>query len=315
MWTAWTRCWESSDAMKRDLLTIRDLKREEILGLIRRALEIKRSGRRAGGALAGRTLGLIFEKSSTRTRVSFETAMLRSGGRTVFMHSSDTQIARDEPVADTARVLSRYLDGLVVRAYSQAMVEEMAEWAEIPVINALTDSFHPCQILSDLMTITEKRGGLEGLRAAWIGDGNNVARSWINAASVVGFDLTLACPPAYAPGADVLDRAGANVRVVSDPEEAARGAHALNTDAWASMGQEEEWERRRRDFQGYRVDRALVKAAAPDVLVMHCLPAHRGEEINEEVLEGPESVVFDQAENKMHLHQALLEMLLGDDGD
>lgn len=296
--------------MKRDLLTIRDLQREEILDLIERALEIKRSDLRMTGVLSGRTLGLIFEKSSTRTRVSFETAMFRSGGRTVFMHSSATQIARDEPVADTARVLSRYLDGLAVRTYSQEMVEEMARWADIPVINALTDSYHPCQILSDLMTVVEKLGGLEGVRVTWIGDGNNMARSWVNAASVLGFDLTLACPQGYDPGAEVMDRAGENVRLVADPREAAAGAHVLNTDAWASMGQEEEWDRRRRDFQGYQVNRALVEAADPEVMVMHCLPAHRGEEITDEVLEGPRSVVFDQAENKMHLHQALLEMLV-----
>jgi ornithine carbamoyltransferase len=256
---------------------------------------------------------LIFDKSSTRTRVSFETAMFRCGGRTIFLHSSDTQIARDEPVEDTARVLARYLDGLVIRTYSQAFVEEMAGWADIPVINALTDRFHPCQILSDLMTVVEKRGTLNGLKAAWVGDGNNVAHSWINASALLGFELVLACPPGYGPDRDVLDAAGDSVRVVDSPLQAARGAHVLNTDAWASMGQELEREKRVRDFQGYQVDDTLVKAADSEVLVMHCLPAHRGEEIAAGVLEGPRSVVFDQAENKLHLHQALLEWLIGSD--
>lgn len=297
--------------MKRDLLTIRDLSKEEILFLIDRGLEIKRSGRGADGVLAGKTIALLFDKSSTRTRVSFETAMFRCGGRTIFLQSIDTQIARDEPVEDTARVLSRYLDGLVIRTYSQDLVEQMARWADIPVINALTDQYHPCQILSDLMTIVEKRGGLEGLSVAWIGDGNNVAHSWINAASILGFELVLACPSGYGPDEALLSGAGPNVRLVDRPSEAARGAHILNTDVWFSMGQEMEQERRIQDFQGFQVNAELIDAASPDVLVMHCLPAHRGEEITEDALEGHRSVVFDQAENKMHLHQALLEWLLG----
>lgn len=296
--------------MKRDLLTLRDVTSDEIRDLIRRTLEIKGAGVRVTGALSGRTLGLIFDKSSTRTRVSFETAMYRSGGQTLFMQSADTQIARDEPIRDTARVLSRYLDGLAIRTYSQERVEEMARWASIPVINALTDRYHPCQILSDLVTIVEKRGSLEGVRVAWIGDGNNVAHSWINAASLLDFELVLACPPGYRPDAGVLDQAGSGVRLTDTPQEAARSAHVINTDVWASMGQEEEREQRLQAFQGFCVDADLVAAAEPDVLVMHCLPAHRGEEITEEVLEGPRSVVFDQAENKLHLHQAVLEWLL-----
>ena len=299
---------------KRDLLTLRDLTAGEILFLIGRGLEIKRTGGTVG-PLAGKTIGLIFDKSSTRTRVSFETAMFRCGGQTIFLQSADTQIARDEPVEDTARVLSRYLDGLVIRTYSQELVEQMARWADIPVINALTDRFHPCQILSDLLTVTEKRGGLEGIKVAWIGDGNNVAHSWINASALLGFELVLACPPGYGPDEELLSRAGPNVRLAATPAEAARGAHVLNTDVWASMGQETEREKRLRDFQGFRVDAALVQEAHPDVLVMHCLPAHRGEEITGDVLEGPRSVVFDQAENKLHLHQALLEWLLGGEGD
>jgi len=299
--------------MKKDFLTIRDLTAVDIEGLIQRALEIKRAEKKVTRALAGKALGLLFDKSSTRTRVSFQTAMIRCSGQTIVMHASETQIARDEPVKDTARVLSRYLDGLVIRTYSQELLEEMAHWASIPIINALTDLYHPCQILSDMTTIVERRGGLDGVRVAWVGDGNNVANSWVNAASVMGFELVLACPPAYRPPRKVLEGAGPGVRLVEDPMEAARGAHVINTDAWFSMGQEREREKRLADFQGYQVNKALVDAAEPGALVMHCLPAHRGEEITEDVLEGPSSVVFDQAENKMHLHQALLERLLTSD--
>ncbi len=301
---------ETQPAMNKDFLTIRDLTREEILGLIDRALEIKRAGGDTGRPFTGAVLGLIFDKASTRTRISFETAMFRLGGQTLFLARGDTQLSRDEPIEDTARVLSRYLDVLAIRTYSQELIEEMARWSRIPVINALTDDYHPCQVLSDLMTVTEKRGPLRGLKAAWVGDGNNMAHSWINAARVLGFQLTLACPPGYHPKAEILDGSGDNISVVEDPLEAVRGADVINTDVWASMGQEEERKRRVKDFQGFRVDARLVAAARPDVLVMHCLPAHRGEEISADVLEGSHSVVFDQAENKMHLHQALLEKLL-----
>lgn len=295
--------------MKKDLLTLRDLSREEILALIQRALEIKR-GKAVERRFVGKVLGLIFVKASTRTRVSFQTAMYRLGGSTIFMTGAETQVSRNEPVRDTARVLSRYLDILAVRTFKQEEVEEMAAWAEIPVINALTDLYHPCQILSDMMTVKEKLGRLEGIRVAWVGDGNNVANSWINAAAIVGFKLVLACPEGYEPYGEVLSRAGANVKVVRDPREAVEGADVINTDVWASMGQEKEAEKRRIAFRGYHVTSSLVEKAKKNALVMHCLPAHRGEEIAEEVLEGPNSVVFDQAENKMHLHQALLEALL-----
>lgn len=296
--------------MKKDVLTLRDLTAGEILGLIERAIEIKRGGRKPQKRFEGKVLGLMFVKASTRTRVSFQTAMFRLGGSTIFMTGTDTQISRNEPVRDTARVLSRYLDILAVRTYRQAELEEMAYWASIPVINALTDMYHPCQILSDLMTVEEKTGRLDNFKAAWIGDGNNVANSWINAASILGFELTLACPDGYRPDAGVLAAAGPNVKVVKEPIEAAEGADVINTDVWASMGQEKEAEQRKIAFKDYQVSRSLVKRARPGAIVMHCLPAHRGEEIEEEVLEGPNSVVFDQAENKMHLHQALLETLL-----
>jgi ornithine carbamoyltransferase len=295
--------------MKRDFLTVRALTGEEILFLVRRGLELKR-GEGDGSVLRGRILGLIFQKASTRTRVSFEAAMFRLGGQTLFMTSADTQMSRAEPIKDTARVLSRYVDAMAIRTYSQAMVEEMAFWAEIPVINALTDLYHPCQVLSDLMTVQEKKGRVHDLRVAWVGDGNNVAHSWIEAAKVLGFDLVLACPPGYEPAEKVLEGAGPNVRVVTDPREAVSKADVINTDVWTSMGQDAERDKRLLDFQAFRIDDALIGLAEPDAIVMHCLPAHRGEEITESVLEGPHSVVFDQAENKMHLHQALLEWLI-----
>lgn len=296
--------------MKKDVLTLRDLTGDEILGLIERAIEIKRGGGKPQRRFEGKVLGLMFVKASTRTRVSFQTAMFRLGGSTIFMTGADTQISRNEPVKDTARVLSRYLDILAVRTYRHEELEEMANWASIPVINALTDKYHPCQILSDLMTVKEKIGRLDNFKAAWIGDGNNVANSWINAASMLGFELVLACPDGYRPDEGILGAAGRNVRVVKEPIEAAEGADVINTDVWASMGQETEAEQRKIVFKDYRVTASIVGRARPDAIVMHCLPAHRGEEIDENVLEGHHSVVFDQAENKMHLHQALLETLL-----
>ena len=301
--------------MKKDLLTIRDLTRDEALALIDRGLEIKKAGRRMDRPLSGYTLGLMFEKVSTRTRVSFEVAMFRLGGHTLFLSKNDTQMSRDEAIKDTARVLSRYLDVLAVRAYAHEQVEEMARWTDIPVINALTDQYHPCQVLSDLMGIKERKVDLRNVKVAWIGDGNNMTHSWINAADILGFELRLACPKDYCPRPEVLEGAGENVRLVEDPADAVVGVDVINTDVWTSMGQDAERDQRLLDFQGFQVNRSLVGLAKPDVLVMHCLPAHRGEEISEEVLEGPHSVVFDQAENKMHFHQALLETLLLYKGD
>jgi ornithine carbamoyltransferase len=296
--------------MKKDFLTVLDLSKQEIFELIEVGLRFKREGRQVKRSLVGYTLGLIFDKASTRTRVSFETAMFRLGGQALFLSKAETQMARDETVPDTARVLSRYLDALVIRTYSQELVEEMAKWAEIPVINALTDRYHPCQVLSDLMTVMEKKGHIEGLKVAWVGDGNNVAHSWIEAAHILGFELSLACPPGYHPESEIIAKAGDRVIVVGDPREAVRGADVINTDVWASMGQESQRKKRIMDFEGFQVDESLVKLGKPDVLVMHCLPAHREEEITSGVLEGPHSVVFDQAENKLHLHMALLEKLI-----
>src|SRR4030042_432329 len=296
--------------MKKDLLTIRDLSKEDIITLIDRGIELKTKGRKPERNLTGRILGLMFNKASTRTRVSFEVAMLRLGGETLFLSMADTQMGRAETIEDTARVLSRYIDKLAISTYSQEVVEEMARWADIPVINALTDLYHPCQVLSDLMTIKDKKGGLENLKIAWIGDGNNVAHSWINAARVIGFNLVLACPPGYHPLPEVLGGSGPNIRLVDDPRDAADGAAVINTDVWTSMGQEDQRAKRWAAFRGFKVNMALVNLGKPTVLVMHCLPAHREEEITSEVLEGPSSVVFDQAENKLYLHEALLEGLL-----
>jgi len=296
--------------MKKDLLTIRDLTKDEILALIDRGLEAKKAGRKTKSSLSGYILGLLFDKTSTRTRVSFETAMFRLGGNTIFLSRKDTQLSRNEPVKDTARVLSGYLDAITIRTYSQDLVEEMAHWASIPVINALTDKYHPCQILSDLMTIKNKKGTLNDLKVAWIGDGNNVANSWINAAGILGFELSLACPPAYQPDPQVLKGSGKNIRLVETPQKAVNGADVISTDVWTSMGQDDEKDQRLKDFQGFQVNKSLMELSKQDVLIMHCLPAHRGEEITTEILEGSNSVVFDQAENKMYLHQALLEKLL-----
>ncbi|MDB9823350.1 ornithine carbamoyltransferase [Deltaproteobacteria bacterium] len=296
--------------MEKNLLTIRELDKVDIMALINRGLGLKAKGREAEGPLKGCILGLMFDKASTRTRVSFEAAMFRLGGQTLFLSRADTQMSRDETIADTARVLSRYIDILAIRTYSQELIEEMARWSDIPIINALTDLYHPCQVLSDLMTIKEKKGQLENLKVAWIGDGNNVAHSWINAAHIIGFELLLACPSGYHPLPEVLEGAGKNIRVVDDPREAAEKADVINTDVWASMGQEDQRGKRISDFSGFQVDKELVSLSKRDVLVMHCLPAHRGEEITSEVLDGPNSIVFDQAENKLYLHQALLEGML-----
>lgn len=295
--------------MKKDILSIKDLKKDEIYWLIKRGLEFKKMGKmQAHRSLSGYVLGLLFDKASTRTRVSFEAAMMKLGGSIIFMSSKETQLSRDESIEDTARVLSRYLDCLAIRTYSQEAVELMAKYADIPVINALTDMYHPCQVLSDIMTVKEKKERIEGLKISWIGDGNNVANSWINLAKVLGFELILACPPGYEPfeSRDIPDY----IKIVSDPEEAVRDADVINTDVWISMGQEKEKDKKKRAFQGYQLNKELVKLAKPDVIVMHCLPAHRGEEITDEIMDGPNSVIFDQAENKLYLHEALLEMIL-----
>ncbi|RZB37420.1 MAG: ornithine carbamoyltransferase [Desulfobacteraceae bacterium Eth-SRB2] len=302
--------------MEKDILTLMDLAREDFEVLFERAIELKKRYKKgiADRPLAGKTLGLIFDKASTRTRISFEAAMVQLGGTPIFISAKDTQIARNEPVRDTARVLSRYLDGLAIRTYSQDWLEEFAEFTDIPVINALTDLFHPCQVLSDIMTVIEIKGDYKDIRIVWVGDGNNVAHSWINAAAVLDLNLVLACPDPYSPRKEVMKKAletgVGKISVTSNPVEAVKDADVIYTDVWASMGQESEQVKRERVFEAFQVNQALLKHAAKDVMVMHCLPAHRGEEITENVLEGPNSVVWDQAENKLHMHKAILDVLL-----
>src|SRR4030042_6902541 len=303
--------------MKRDLLTILDLSREEIQGLLARARELKalhKKGRNPA-PLRSKTLAMIFDKPSTRTRVAFGAGMAQLGGATIYLERGQTQLARNEPIADTARVLSGYVDGVVMRTFGQKTLEELARHATIPIINGLTDTHHPCQVLSDLLTIEERCGAVSGLKVAWVGDGNNMANSWITAALRLNFDLYLACPPGYEPDAALLRQAQAEKRPVhlgQDPKWAVAGARVINTDVWASMGQEDEAQERQKAFQPYQVNAALLKAAAPEAIVLHCLPAHRGEEITDAVLEGPQSAVWDQAENRLHFQKALLEWLLGE---
>jgi ornithine carbamoyltransferase len=295
------------------LIELDDFSSEELNAYIERARVLKKEAKegKRHNQLAGKTIALIFEKASTRTRVSFEAAMYGLGGQVIFMPSRDTQLARSEPLRDMARVMSGYVDGLVVRTYGQEVVEELAQYASIPVINALTDLHHPCQVLSDIMTIVEKRGPIEELKIAWVGDGNNMANSWIQAASRLGFELSLACPPGYEPDDRILAaaRRGATrpITLVQNPAEAVQAADVVNTDVWASMGQEAEEEVRREIFKPYQVNGDLLAQARQDAIVLHCLPAHRDEEITDEVLEGPQCVAFEQAGNKLHIHKAILE--------
>jgi ornithine carbamoyltransferase len=268
--------------------------------------------------LKGKSLGMIFEKPSTRTRVSFEVGMYQLGGRALFLSSNDLQLGRGEPIEDTAQTLSRYLDGIMIRTFAQATVEELARFATIPVINGLTDLHHPCQALSDLFTISEKRGKLEGLRFSYIGDGNNMSHSLIEACVKMGMHVALACPPGYEPDAAVMREArqvaadtGSELKLSNDPFKAAADADIVYTDVWASMGQESEHAKRVNAFRGYQVNAKIMQAADPKALVMHCLPAHRGEEISAEVLDGPQSIIFDQAENRLHTQKAVLELLMG----
>ena len=299
---------------KRDFLRLTDVTREELLALLERAAEWKLLGKGGPRPLEGMTIGLVFEKASTRTRVSFQVGAFQLGSESLMLSPRDMQLGRGEPIKDTARVLSRYLDALVVRTFEHAKIEEMALHATVPVVNALTDASHPCQLLADLLTIAERFGADALHRAdfevAWVGDGNNMANSWLEAASLLGFGLRLACPEGYDPDAALLARAGARARLVRQPRDAVRGAQVVNTDVWASMGQEGEAEERKRRFAGFIVNRALLALADPRAVVLHCLPAHRGEEIAEDVLEGPQSAVFDEAENRLHAQKALLELLL-----
>ena len=302
--------------MKKDLLSEYDLERSDYKCIFENAQRLKRllQEGKEYRPLKGKTLGMIFDKSSTRTRISFEVGMHQLGGVALFLSSRDTQLGRGEIIADTARIMSRYLNGIMIRTSSQTSVVEFARYATIPVINGLTDLLHPCQILSDLFTIIEKRGGYEGLKIAYVGDGNNIANSWINAAAKLPFHLDLACPDGYDPDAAILKRgmaeAPAGVVLNRDPKEAVRDADVVYTDVWVSMGRETEREERLKKFQGYQVNQALIDLAKKDVLVMHCLPAHRGEEITAEVIDGPRSVIIDEAENRLHVQKAVMEILM-----
>jgi ornithine carbamoyltransferase len=297
---------------KRDFLAIPDFTVTELERLLGLAERMKR-GEAPERPLEGRVLAMIFEKSSTRTRVSFEVGAGQLGGRALFLSSRDIQLGRGEPIRDTARVLSRYVDMIMIRTFSHTLVEELAAHATVPVINGLTDLLHPCQVLADLMTIRENQGeDLGKRRIAWVGDGNNMANSWLNAAYRFGFELRLACPDGYRPETSILARARtrANIVLTTDPYEAVSGADVVNTDVWASMGQEAESEARARAFAGYCVDGALMSRAAQGAIFMHCLPAHRGEEVTDEVIEGPASRVFDQAENRLHIQKAIMAVLM-----
>ena len=298
--------------MTRHFLSLLDLSGTELLSLLDQAAWLKNEGR-GYSPLTNKTLGLIFEKSSTRTRVSFEAGMTQLGGHALFLSPKDIQMGRGEPLKDTARVLSRMLDAVMIRTFGHEIVEEFAKYSTIPVINGLTDLLHPCQILADLQTIVEHFHTVD-VTVCYIGDGNNMANSWINGAARLGFPLRLACPPGHLPDPEVLKKAlafpGADIQVMTDPKEAAKGAQVLYTDVWVSMGQEGSKDDQIAAFRPYCIDQKLVELADDRVIVMHCLPAHRGEEITEEVIEGKHSVVFDEAENRLHAQKALIQWLI-----
>ncbi len=307
--------------MKKDLLSLQDLSRSDIELILERSADLKQK-HKAGipyQPLKGKCLGMIFAKSSTRTRVSFEVGILQLGGHSLFMSSRDLQLGRGESITDTAKVLSRYIDGILIRTFKQSDVEELADVAEIPVINGLTDLLHPCQTLADLFTVREQLGTFEGLKVAYVGDGNNMANSWLHGGAKLGIDISVACPPGYEPDKKVAQEAkeegkitGAKIFVTQDPIEAVTGAQIISTDVWASMGQEEEHADRLKAFKKYQVNAELVRHADPDFLFMHCLPAHRGEEVTDEIIDGPHSIVFDEAENRLHTQKAIMELLMGE---
>lgn len=297
------------------LLKMLDLSTEDITEILNLADQLKYEQKHGieHRHLAGKTLGMIFEKASTRTRVSFEVGMYQLGGLPIFLSASDLQIGRGEPVEDTARVLSRYLDGIMIRTYKQSEVDALAQNGTIPIINGLTDFAHPCQVLADLMTIREHKGGLDGLKMCFIGDGNNMMNSLIVGCLKMKMEVAVACPNDYKPNAMVLDFAVQHpaFSITNDPKEAARGADVVITDVWASMGQEEEAQKRREAFQGFQVNDEIMSVAKPDAMVQHCLPAHRGEEITAEILEKHSTEIFDEAENRLHAQKAVLVKLLG----
>jgi len=303
----------------RDLLSIHDLSTQEVNDIMALSKKLKQELKQGQEhhLLKGKTLGMIFEKSSTRTRVSFEVGMWQLGGKALFLSSRDLQIGRGEPVKDTARVLSRFLDGIMIRTFSHAEVEELAQYASVPVINGLTDLMHPCQALTDIFTAMEHKGDLKGRKMAFIGDGNNMVHSLMHACAKVGMDIAVASPLGYLPDPLMVAEAeadakitGSKITIVQDPFVAAKDADVLYTDVWSSMGQEAEQIVRQKAFAGFQINSAIMDVALPDAIVLHCLPAHRGEEITEEVFEGPHSAVFDQAENRLHVQKAIIALLL-----
>lgn len=298
---------------KRDFLSLFDLNLTELNNILKRSFLFKKSGSRHSNTLRGKGIVLLFEKSSTRTRVSFEAAINQLGGYAVYLSPKDAQISRGETIGDTARTLSRYVDAIVMRTFSHTTICEMASNASIPVINALSDLLHPCQALADVMTFQEYKKDIKGKRMAYIGDGNNVANSLIEAASLFGFELAIACPKGYEPDKKILEVArkhGAKIEITDRPIDAVRHADAIYTDVWISMGYEEEAEKRKDAFQGFQVNEELLTHAKRDAIVLHCLPAHRGEEISAQVIDGSRSAVWTQAENRLHTQKALLEFLL-----
>ncbi len=300
--------------MKRDFLTIFDITEDEIQSLLKRAIEMKSGVDANKCPLIGKSIGLFFEKPSTRTRVSFEVGVYQLGAQPIYLSPKDIQLGRGETIADTARTLSRYLNGMVMRVFKQSTVEEFARCATVPVINGLSDFHHPCQALADLMTVIERKGHLEGIRFVFIGDGNNVANSLIESAALTGIDFVIASPDGYGPDAATVERARkrgkGRISVMTDPKEAVAGADVLYTDVWVSMGQEAEAEQKARKFQAYQINADLLRLAKPDAIALHCLPAYRGKEITGEVMDGPQSAIFDQAENRLHTEKALLEFLV-----
>jgi ornithine carbamoyltransferase len=301
------------------LLSPQDLSPQEIDAILDKAIELKQKLKQGESheVLHGKTLGMIFAKPSTRTRVSFETAMTHLGGHAIYMGMGDLQLGRGETIADTARTLSRYVDAVMARLFKHEDIVELARNSNVPIINGLTDLLHPCQTLADLQTIQEKKGKLKGLKLAWVGDGNNVCNSLLLGCTLVGMNISAACPKGYGPNAEIVKQAqknaaksGAKLEILNDPQKAVAGADVIYTDVLVSMGQEKEREQRMKDFKGYQVNAELLKRAKQDVIFMHCLPAHRGEEVTAEVIDGPNSVVFDQAENRMHAQKAVLAMVM-----
>ncbi len=296
----------------RHFLTLQDLSTDELNQLIERAIELKAAHKSgiAGKPCNGKVLAMIFEKSSTRTRVSFEAGMAQLGGSALFLSPADTQLGRGEPVEDSARVISSMVDIVMLRTFEHEKIQKFAEYSSVPVINALTDSYHPCQLLADIQTFVEYRGGLQGKKVAWIGDGNNMCQSYINAAAMLDFELAIACPEGYEPDAELLNAHSGRVSILRNPEDAVKNAQLVVTDTWASMGQEEEKKTRQKAFKGFQVNEALMMKAAGDALFMHCLPAYRGMEINDTIMDSHYSVVWDEAENRLHAQKALIEFLL-----